>query len=106
MNHDHAQAPSEMPENWTPTEEMLRQTLALSSDGRNRDATRYQWLIGGIAAALALVVGMYIQSERYTKTIFVIDARVTVLEKQFGNMEIKLDRIIENMVTKDDIRKP
>jgi len=65
----------------------------------------YKWVIGGVLGALLFVLGLYIQSERYTKTIFVLDTRVTVLEKQFAGLEAKIDRIAERMVTKEDIER-
>lgn len=71
----------------------------------HQKADTYKWVIGGIMGVLLFVLGLYIQSERYTKTIFVLDTRVTVLEKQFAGLEAKLDKIAERMVTKEDIER-
>lgn len=88
-------------ENWKSFSDMCSEITSQA----HRKADTYKWVIGGICGALLFVLGLYIQSERYTKTIFVLDTRVTVLEKQFAGLEAKLDKIAERMATKEDIER-
>lgn len=83
-------------EHWTGTEEILRGEIANVCKQKESMQRTYQWVVTSIVVILGIFIGMVIQSERYSKTVFVTEFRVSNLEKQYEKIDGKLNLLIEN----------
>jgi len=55
---------------------------------------RYQWALTTVIGILCLTLGMLIQNERLSRTVYESQTRITALEQRFEKIEVKLDKIL------------
>ena len=55
---------------------------------------RYQWALTTVLGMLCLTLGMLIQNERLSRTVYESQTRITTLEQRFDKIEVKLDKIL------------
>lgn len=57
--------------------------------------TRYHWIITTMLVIMSFMGGMVFQAERTSKQVATNTVKIEVLENRLGNIENKLDRLLE-----------
>jgi hypothetical protein len=86
-------------EHLTETESMLRDIAG----NAYRSIAAYQWAIGGLLAILFFSLGSQCTGERLSATVIESKTRITNLENRFNDMQGKLDYLVNNAATKNDL---